>query len=297
MKRLSGLFLVAILMMMTGVVAAQDTTNDDIITITIPDVLIICPGQSVLPTVREAARLVVEFSNASDVLVVPFGTVAESDGVTTITIGRIRLTCDSTASEFNQIDRSPAVAINQTLPQPDNTIGVAEAQSGYLVVNTLNANLRSCDQPTCSRLGIVNSSDFLVALGINGETGDRAWWYVQAGDVRGWIWGELVLGRGDLTDLPIIETEGELAAATVYLGFTGNPIYNVLGESAQSLCAVQANDNYPLLGRNFDTTWLFIEAQCTDGTTVQGWMDANNVAIRNTGNVFVPILNSDGTPR
>ncbi|GAB5493614.1 MAG: hypothetical protein Phog2KO_38290 [Phototrophicaceae bacterium] len=297
MKRLSGLFLVALLLMITGVVAAQDDTTEDIITITIPDVLVICPGQSVLPTVREAARLVIEFADAEDVLVVPFGTVAESDGVTTITIGRIRLTCDSTASEFNQIDRSPAVPINETIPQPDNVIGIAETQSGYLVVTTLNANLRSCDLPTCSRVGIVHNSDYLVALGTNGETDDRLWWYVQVGDITGWIWGDLVVGRGDLTDLPIIETEGEPTPATVYLGFTGNPIYNVLGESAQSLCAVQASDNYPLLGRNFDTTWVFIEAQCTDGTTVQGWMNADNVAIRNTGNVFVPILNSDGTPR
>lgn len=297
MKRFLALFLVAMFTMITGVVTAQESSSDDIIIITIPDVLVICPGQSVLPTVREAARLVIEFAGADDVLVVPFGTIAESGGVTTVTIGRIRLTCDSTASEFAQIDRSPAGVINQPLPQPENIIGVAETQAGYLVVNTLNANLRSCDNPTCSRVGIVHSSDFLVALGTNGESGDLLWWYVQSGDIRGWIWGDLVLGRGDLTDLPIIETEGEPVQATVYIGFTGNPIYTVLGSGAQGICPIQASDNYPLLGRNFDTTWVFIEAQCTDGTTVQGWMDANNVAIRNTGNVFVPILNSDGTPR
>lgn len=297
MKRLLALFLVGLFTMMTGVVAAQENSSDDIITITIPDVLVICPGETVIPTVREAARLVIEFADAEDVLVVPFGTISESDGVTTVTIGRIRLTCDSTASEFELIDRSPAAPINEPIPQPENIIGVAETQAGYLVVTTLNANLRSCDQPTCSRVGIVHSSDFLVALGTNGESGDTLWWYVQSGDIRGWIWGDLVVGRGDLTDLPIIETEGEPAQATVYIGYTGNPIYDVLGEGSQAICAVQASDNYPLLGRNFDTTWVFIEAQCTDGTTVQGWMNANNVAIRNTGNVFVPIFNSDGTPR
>ena len=100
----------------------------------------------------------------------------------------------------------------------------------------------------------------------------------------------------EATGKPQRET-GEPAQATVYIGYTGNPIYDVLGEGSQAICAVQASDNYPLLGRNFDTTWVFIEAQCTDGTTVQGWMNANNVAIRNTGNVFVPIFNSDGTPR
>ncbi|MEO1286729.1 MAG: hypothetical protein AAFV93_03100 [Chloroflexota bacterium] len=294
MRRLFALFLVALLALSAGLVAAQD---EDIIVIELPDVLVICPSESVLPSIRDAARLIVEFQDADDVLVVPYGTLSQANGVTTITIGRIRLACDQMASDFNQIDRSPAAPINTTLPNPENLPGVAELQSGYLVVNTLNANLRSCDQPTCSRIAIVNTSEFLVVLGTNGGTGDRLWWYVQVDDIRGWIWGDLVLGRGDLTDVPVIETDGEPAPATVYIGFTGNPIYDVLDESGQAICAVAASDNYPLLGRNSDTTWVYIEAQCVDGSTILGWMDANNVAIRNTGNVFVPFLNADGTPR
>ncbi|MGB7342187.1 MAG: hypothetical protein WBC91_25040 [Phototrophicaceae bacterium] len=295
MRRLFVLFLVALMALSTSVVMAQDSS--DIITIELPDILVICPGQSVFPTAREFAELVVEFQDADDVMVVPAGVINESNGVTTITIGRVRLTCDSTASTFAQIDRSPAAPINTTLPQPNNLPGVAETQSGYLVVNVLNANLRSCDQPTCSRIAIVNNSDYLVVLGDNGATGDRLWWFVQAGDIRGWIWGDLVDGRGDLTDVPIVQTVGELAPATVYIGYTGNPLYNNLTASGQVICQVAAADNYPLLGRNSDTSWLWIEAQCVDGSTVQGWMNANNVAIRNTGNVFVPILNADGTAR
>lgn len=292
MKRFFAPFLIALLALASGVVMAQE---DDVIVIELPDVLVICPGEGTMPAIRNAASLIVEFEDSNDVMVVPYGDVAEINGVMTVTIGRVRLTCDSTVAEFMQIDRSPAVEANVQLPQPENAPGVAELQSGYLVVTTLNANLRSCDQPTCSRVGLVHTGDALVALGTNDRTGDRLWWFVQVGDINGWIWGGIVAGRGDLTDIPVIETEGEATPATVYIGFTGNPIYNVLSDSGQSICSVVANDNYPLLGRNADTSWVWIEALCTDGRTVQGWMDAGNVAIRNTGNVFVPILNADGS--
>lgn len=298
MRRVYALLLVAILALTTGVVVAQDGASTDNITIIeLPDILVICPGESASPTIRDAARLIVEFQDADDVLTVPVGTLSEIDGVTVVTVGRIRLTCDATVGEIAQVDRSPAIEINQPAPNPENLPGVAESQTGYLVVDTLNANLRSCDLPTCSRVAIVNSGEFLVALGTNGETGDRLWWYVQAGDIRGWIWDDIVAGRGDLTDIPIIETEGEPEPATVYIGFTGNPIYDSLEVSGNAICSVASSDNYPLLGRNADTTWVYIEAQCVDGSTVRGWMNADNVAIRNIGEVFVPFLNSDGTPQ
>lgn len=294
MRRLFALFLVAILALSAGIVSAQD---NEVVVIELPDVLVICPGESVLPSVRDVARLIVDFQRADDVLVVPVGVLSQVNGGAVVTIGRITLSCDATADQIATIDRSPAVGINETAPNPENLPGVAETQAGYLVVTTLNANLRSCDQPTCTRVAIVNSSEFLVALGTNGEVGDRLWWYVQVDNIRGWIWGDLVAIRGNLGDVPVIGTEGEPSQATVYIGYTGNLIYDSLDGSGRAICGVQAADNYPLLGRNSDTTWVYVEAQCIDGSTVQGWMDASNVAIRNTGSVFVPFLNADGTPR
>lgn len=291
MKRLFTPFLIAILALTASVVMAQE----DVIVIELPDVLVICPGDGAGTVARDTASLVVEFRDNDDVMVVPFGIVGEANGTTTVTIGKVQLNCNSTVGEFLQVDRSPSVGINEALPQPENAPGLAETQSGYLVVTTLNANLRSCDQPTCSRVGIVHSGDSLIALGTNGSTGDRLWWYAQVGDVYGWIWSGTVAGRGDLTDIPAVVTEGEPSPATVYIGFTGNPIYDVLSASGRSICSVQASDNYPLLGRNADTSWVYIQVQCVDGTTVTGWMGAGNVAIRNTGNVFVPILNADGS--
>lgn len=296
MKRLLTLFLVALLALVAGSVMAQDDgVEDDIIVIELPDVLVICPGQMVLPGVREAAELVVEFADLDDVLVIPVGVVEEVDGVTTVTIGRIQLTCDSTESIFSLIDRSPAVDPGEQAPQPENLQVIPETQSGYLVVLEQNVNLRSCDHPTCTQVALVHGGDYLIALGTNGETGDRLWWYVQVGDVFGWIWGDLVAGRGDLTDVPIIETDGEPTPPTVYVGFSGNPLYSDLSASATVVCNISTGDNFPLLGRNaIDETWYWIEATCLDGTVAQGWIAAEQVAVRNSGLVPVPIVGSAG---
>ncbi|MGJ3239630.1 MAG: hypothetical protein ACFE0Q_13050 [Anaerolineae bacterium] len=293
MRRFFLVMLIALLSVSASVVMAQDST-DEIVTIEIPDVLIICPGESIVPTVRDLASLLVEFRDADDAVVIPVGMIGETNGVTTITIGRVRLNCDSTVEAFAQLNPSPSVGINETAPRPQNLPGIAEAQSGYLIVNTSNANLRSCDEPTCTRVGIVSGGDYLIALGTNGASDDRLWWYVQVGDINGWIWGDLVIGRGDLTDVPVVATAGEVTPPTVYIGYTGNLIYDVLAQGSQAICAVQSADNYPLLGRNADTSWVWIEAQCIDGTVVQGWMNADNVAIRNTGEVFVPVLGPEG---
>ena len=214
--------------------------------------------------------------------------------MTTVTIGRIRLNCDSTESVFTVIDRSPAVDPGAAPPEPENVPVIPETQSGYLIVNIENANLRSCDQPTCSQVAVVHGGDYLIVLGTNGEEDDRLWWYVQAGDVFGWIWGDLVLGRGDLTDVPVIETDGEPTPPTVYVGFSGNPIYSDLSLTG-IVCNIAPGDHYPLLGRDsVDDEWFWIEATCLDGTVAQGWIDAEQVAVRNTGLVPVPIVGWTG---
>lgn len=290
------LFLATVVFILSyGSVFAQDD-EVDIVQLEFPDTLIICPNETTLISAREAAQLVVEFRETDDVLVIPFGVISEEDGLTVVTVGRLRLTCDSNVDEFNLINPSASVDINETAPQPESPLGVPETQSGYLVVNTFAANLRSCAQPTCTQVGIVNGGDFLVVLGTNGESGDSLWWYVQVGNVNGWIWGNLTFARGDLTDVPVIETEGERTAPRIYLSFTGNPIFDILSEDGVSVCEVQGGGvEYPLLGQNGDGSYVFVEANCTDGRVVQGWMDSINVIIRNRGRVPIPIVDAVGS--
>src|SRR5690606_33538605 len=127
----------------------------------------------------------------------------------------------------------------------------------------------------------------LIVLGRNAGS---SWWFVQAGEYRGWIWSGLVIARGDLTDVPVVATQGERTPPTVNVGYTGNPIYNELYTAGVVICPVQGGREFPLIGRNADTSWLLVEAICTDGSAATGWMDAQFLAIRNTGQVDVPIV-------
>lgn len=296
MKKFAMLLILALLLVLVGSVFAQDgstTAGGNPTVIAVPDTIVICPGQSILKSIRAAAKLVLEFNSVNGTWEVPFGTVSDTDNGIIINVGYLELNCSSSAGDVTRVDRSEAVGLNETAPEPENPVGLAESQNGHLIVITGPANLRSCDQPTCSQVAVVRGGDVLVVLGRNARS--NTWWFVQAGDTRGWIWDDLVAIRGNVTGVPVIQTDGEATVARVYIGFTGNPIYNELSASGGSICAVQGGLEYPLIGRNSDTSWVWVEVQCVDGTIVQGWMDANNVAIRNLGNVFVPIVGPDGS--
>ncbi|MEO0596717.1 MAG: hypothetical protein AAF126_11440, partial [Chloroflexota bacterium] len=208
MKRFAVLVMGILALFIVGVVGAQSDT--DVVTIEVPNVLVICPTQSVIPSVQEAAQIVFDFRGADGVLVIPVGRLETSNGITTITIGRIQLTCDSMASSFAELSPSESVGIGEEAPQPENIEGVEDITGNYLIVATGAANLRSCAEPTCTQVAIVNAGEVLIPIGSNGAADSESlWWYVQVGEVYGWIWNEITVVRGDLSGLPVIETEGE----------------------------------------------------------------------------------------
>lgn len=287
MQKFSALLILAVFLLGIGAVFAQD----DVEIVEVPDVLLICPGEGVLDSIRAAAALVVDFTDTDGVITVPSATVRDAENGVVVEVREVEISCETPVEEVvDAIDRSPSAGVAETIPQPENPVGLAATQAGYLIVNSPNVNLRSCDHPNCARVGIVHGGDELIVLGRNEEA---TWWYVQVGDVRGWIFAELVVIRGDLSGTAVVATEGEPTPPSVYIGFTGNLLYDILSVEGQAICTVQAGE-YPLIARNSDTTWLWIEAVCTDGSTAQGWIDADVVAIRNTGAVFVPIVGITG---
>jgi hypothetical protein len=248
------------------------------------DVIVLCPRQQAPQAIIRAAQLFVSFTGSDDRIVIP---VARVNG-DTMQVTQIVLDCTTDAAAIaSQIERSPSLEINEVAPRPANEPGVAEAQAGYLIVNTSAANLRSCGAATCTRVAVVDGGSSLVVLGRNG---DDSWWFVQAGDYRGWIAASVVIARGDLSDVPLVATQGERTPPTVYIGYPGNPIYNALMPGSAVICGVEGGREFALIGRNEDTTWLLIEAVCLDGTPATGWIDAQFVAIRNTGMVEVPVV-------
>lgn len=289
MKKFAMLLTLALLVLSSGIVFAQDT---EVTVVEVPDTLVICPGHNVVRSIRLAADLFVQFSSVNGEWDIPIDiTVQDTDNGYVITFGEFALNCSSSAEDVNSIDRSEAFGMNVAPPEPENPIGLAEELDGHLIVYQGPANLRSCDNPECSRIAIVRGGDTLVALGRNASA---TWWFVQAGDLRGWIWDDLVRVRGNLTGIPIIRTDGEPVTPRVYIGYTGNPIYDELSIDGEVICAVQGGLEYPLIGRTSDDSWVWIEAQCIDGSTVQGWVAGEQVIIRNLGNVYVPIVGAEG---
>lgn len=296
MKKFAMLLILALFAISISSVFAQDTQNDaeetdEVQSVTVQREVVVCPGRNVLKSVRIAAELVVEFSSINGEWEIPIGVKGDSENGYTVTIGELVLNCDSTSADVVQIDRSEAFGLNTPPPEPENPPGVAEAEDGYLIVYQGPANLRSCDNPECSRIAIVRGGDALIALGRNASA---TWWFVQAGDLRGWIWNDLVRIRGDLSGIPIIQTDGEPVTPRVYIGYPGNPLYDELSTAGKVVCKVQGGLEYPLLGRTSDDSWLWIEAQCLDGTTAQGWIEGKYAAIRNLGNVYVPVVGPKG---
>ena len=196
--------------------------------------------------------------------------------------------CNLTAELAEQLDRSPSVEINQAPPRALSVDPTAIAQvRGYAIVNVRSANLRSGPGAGFTRVGFVRGGDQLIVLGQNAN---QSWWYVQSGDLRGWIFGELLILRGDLSRLPVIETAAEIIPATVYVGFTGNPLYNELSDRGVSLCPVQGLMEHPLLGISFNKKWYVIEATCVDGSKKIGWLNAESGLVRNPAGLRIPVV-------
>lgn len=295
MRKFTFLLIAALVFSLATAVLAQDATGTTTITITantatitgtLPDVVVSCPPEAVSIPVLRNAELVFGFDELNDVLVVPMATAVEETSGITLEVTATVLTCSSTPDEVLIIDRSLGIRSDEPAPNPENLPGLAEALDGYAVVNIHAANLRSCASPTCTRVAVVDGGEYLIVLGRNTNL---SWWYVQAGEYRGWIWDDLVLLRGDLTEVPFVKTEGEPEPPLFYVGFPGNPLYSDLTEDGHIICGVQGDTFYPLVGRTSNDAFFLIDAICTDGSEARGWMNAETGLVRNLGRVAVPV--------
>lgn len=181
-------------------------------------------------------------------------------------------------------DTDEALELNTAPPRPVNPLGLVQTLPGYLVVNTDNLTLRTGDNFRYEQIGVVDGGSELVALGRNPE---RSWWYVQAGDMRGWVTGEFVVARGNLTDVPVVPVTGEFTKPSLYVGFTGNPVFGLPLPGAPVVCGLEGGLDYAILGRTSSSVWYEIEATC-DGVVESAWIPADFGIVRNPANL--PIL-------
>lgn len=180
---------------------------------------------------------------------------------------------------------SESVELNQVPPRPINPDGLAESQPGYAIVNTDNQYLRTGDTPRYSVIAIVDGGTPLAVLGRNE---DRSWWYVQVGGLRGWMSAEFLILRGDLTGIPEVPVLGDFTQPSLYVGFTGTPLYALPQLNTVTVCALPGDLFYPIVGRTDGSTWYEIEVVC-DGVGTRGWIPSERGLVRNPSGLFIPI--------
>ncbi|MEQ8671816.1 MAG: hypothetical protein RLP44_05070 [Aggregatilineales bacterium] len=187
---------------------------------------------------------------------------------------------------FNIIDgrTSPTVPLNVDPPRPTNPENIGIFTDGYLIVNTASLNIRSGDGPQYTLVGRVAGGTELVVLGRNPS---RSWWFVQVGEVTGWVNNIHVALRGDLTTVPIVPVTGELFPAR-FVVYADTDIRIAPSENAAALCTVEGNLEYFVVGQNSNGTWLEIMASC-DVLDVTGWLPLEAGAIRNSGDLPIPV--------
>lgn len=180
---------------------------------------------------------------------------------------------------------STGVRLNAPVPYPVNPPGISAVRDGYLIVNAPNVNLRSGDGTRYTIVGRVIGGQELIALGVNPA---RTWWFVEVGPIRGWINNTLVINRGDLTNVPVIEARGEIFPPRFYL-YRENNLYRTTSERSTVVCIIDGDFEYLIVGRNRDASWLALEVVCA-GQEIVGWIRAENGAIRNSGDLSIPII-------
>jgi hypothetical protein len=180
---------------------------------------------------------------------------------------------------------SPSVGVNTLPPSGENSDDDIAAQPGYAIVNTGYLNLRSGDGPEYTIVGRVAGGDNLIVLGRNKP---MSWWLVQAGDVVGWALGDFLFLRGDLTDVPVVVPVGEIALPRFFL-YSDNVLRKTKSPESDALCTVAKNLEYEIVGRNSNLSRVKVNAVC-DNTPVQGWLSVDQGAVRNTGDVAIPVV-------
>ncbi len=194
------------------------------------------------------------------------------------------LLSDGRGGGFTLGDTSPAVGLNGVPPRGGNLNEVVEQLIGYLIVNTDNLSVRSGDGPEYTLVGIVDGGTRLVPLGHNEKF---TWWYVQAGDLIGWVKAEFLIARGDLTDVPIVESQGEITQPRLFV-FIDLPLLSSPDDRSLPLCSIDGDQEYLVVGRDAAIEWYEIQAIC-GSTVVKGWVPAEQGGIRNPAAQFIPV--------
>lgn len=245
-----------------------------------PTSIPIVPCTISAPTVGTVVgKISLTFENLRDYLLLPAVVASATPTV---------LNCTNTTPEqVAALGASASVGVNELLPASTNADVTLLGLPGYAIVNVPFVNMRSGDSQEFTKVGILEGGDELIILGRNDST---TWWYVQSGELKGWVLATLLFLRGDLTDVPVVETVGDIIPATLAVPYTGNVLYNGLQSTSVVICQLQGDISFFIKGISFNDSYYYIEGICLDGTVQDGWIAADRGFVRNPAGVRIPTL-------
>lgn len=181
----------------------------------------------------------------------------------------------------------PPVLENPAVHAPVGNPEAISQQPGSVIVNTYRLNLRSGDGLGYRVIGQLSGGQQAAVLGTNQ---DQSWWYIQAGDLRGWVVGgdtELLIFRGDLSQTPVLLPQGTIQPPTFYT-YANTRLHTGQGEGYAVICEVAGGSEYVINKISTSGEWLAVHASC-NGADVIGWAYGEYGAIRNSGGFDITI--------
>jgi hypothetical protein len=181
---------------------------------------------------------------------------------------------------------SPSTPLNTSPITPAGVNGVAELLDlpGYAIVGAERLNMRSGDGIQYTIVATLNYGTELIVLGRNRS---QSWWYVEVDGLRGWVNASYLTLRGDLRASPFLNATGEIRPPRFFM-YIDFALYSGPYESSARVCTVPGLLEYVVIGRVEDWTWYQVTGEC-DGQSVTGWVPRGYGAIRNPGDVDIPV--------
>lgn len=210
------------------------------------------------------------------------------------TIVLITPTLETTATPPPVVDRSPSGVLNPQpaeLPILDTTFSIDIARKdGYVITDFTPVYVREGAGVEYRPVAVALGGVFLDATGVNEE---QTWWRVRTanGAYEGWINAELLILRGDLTNVPVV-TPAEMGDTLpiTFVTFAPQPLYRAPVDDESLLLCTIVPDEDALLAQTQTGDFYQIIATCEGGGAQTGWISAEAGALRNPTAEVVPVV-------
>ncbi len=209
------------------------------------------------------------------------------------TIVLITPTVATTPTAEPVVDMSPIGLLN---PSPGEMPVITDAlnidptrKHGYIITDFSPIYVREGDDAFFRPVAIAEGGVLLDATGVNAQ---QTWWRVRTtnGEFEGWINAELLILRGDLTDVPVIDRSDMGARLTAtFVTFAPQPIFALPEDDDTNVICTILPDEDAAVGRDRSGEFVQIIATCEDGRSVIGFVREEAGGLRNVTQAGLPV--------